>query len=209
MSRLALRVRPGFVRISAVALVLLAPLVAHAIWDYIEARRLCARIDAIAARHEPLTARGPFDQLTGDAAISERQYRAAAALSSGGYRPLPAPTYQRIRAAERDGVWPDALRATLRSHLAQYEDVFALVDRAAALPFERFEPATPFNPVQGQLMHIASLCDMRAALRAIDGDGDGAVASLVSEAGVGRAARLGRDDDAEWSGAAGCGSTDR
>jgi hypothetical protein len=183
-------VRPHFAKASAVMFLLLVPFVAHAIWDYVEARRLRVRVEAIAARGEPLTVRETeIVQLTGGAADSERFYRAAAALLSDVGEGVPSTTWYRIRTAERDKVWPPDLVAVIREVVDRNAEALALVDRAAALPFERFAPGTVHNYLMGEMSTLARLCDWRATVRAVDGDVEGAAASLYSEARLARATR--------------------
>src|SRR5262245_34191303 len=54
------RVRPRFAKWSVLAFALLLPILAFTIWDYVEMHRFRSRIDAIAARGEPMTIQGPF-----------------------------------------------------------------------------------------------------------------------------------------------------
>jgi hypothetical protein len=181
-------VRPRFARTSAVIFLLLVPFVMHAVWDYIEARRLRTRIDAIAARGEPLTFRETkVAHLTSGAAESERYYRASAALLSPVYEGIPSTTGYRIRTAERDGVWPPDLVAVIRDAVDRNADALALVDRAALLPFEGFSPGTSYNYQMSELLALVRLCDWRAVLRAAEGNLEGAVDSLYSEARLARA----------------------
>jgi hypothetical protein len=181
--------RTRFARVSLVIFALLTPFVGHALWDYIEARRLRARIDDIAARGEPLTAfETSVVRLTGGAEDSERYYRAAAALVEGDDVSIDGPTAFRIGTAERDGVWTDDLLAAIRASVDRYRgDALPLVDRAASLPFERFRPGTWSVLQTGAMFRLAHLCDWRAVLRAASADGDGAADSLFSEARLGRA----------------------
>src|SRR5439155_20414630 len=78
----------------------------------------------------------------------------------------------------RDGIWPADVRQEVHAMLERNVDALALVDRTAPLPFEEFESGVPFNPLAGQLMLLEQLCDRRAALLALDGQGDRAVAPL-------------------------------
>jgi hypothetical protein len=184
------RVRPRFAKASAVVFLLLVPFVVHAVWDYVEARRLRVRIEAIAARGEPLTVRETEGaRPTGGAAEAERYYRAAAALLSDVYEGVPSTTGYRIRTAEGDKVWPPELVTVIRGAVERNVEPLGLVDRAAALPFERFAPGTVHDYLMGELSTLARLCDWRATLRALDGDSEGAAASLYSEARLARAMR--------------------
>ena len=181
-------VRPRFAKASAVVLLLLVPFVAHAVWDYVEARRLRTRLDAIAARGEPLTGRATtIVELSDGAAESERYYRAAAALADGVYDDLPSTMVHRMSAASRDGVWPPDLIAMIRATVDRYGEVLAFADRAAALPFEGFGRGTEYIYQVSKLGTVARLCEWRAIVRAIDGNADAAAHSLYTEARLGRA----------------------
>jgi hypothetical protein len=181
-------VRPRFAKASAVMFLLLVPLVAHAIWDYVEARRLRTRLDAIVARGEPLTAtRLRIAELTGGAAESDRTYRAAAALVSDIYGGASPTMGYRVGKAEREAVWPADVLTFIRTAVERNGQALALVDRAAALPFEGFRPDSSYTYQMSELITLARLCDWRAVLRATAGDGEGAADSLYSEARLGRA----------------------
>jgi hypothetical protein len=182
-------VRPRFAKASAVMFLLLAPFVAHAIWEYVEARRLRVRVEAIAARGEPLTARETeVVLLTGGAAESDRYYRAAAALvSDDDYDGVPSPTWHRISTAEREKVWPPELLAVIRNAVDRNHDALALVDRASSLQFEGFSPGTSYTYQMSAILRLVRLCDWRAVLRAADGNSEAAFDSLYSEARLARA----------------------
>src|ERR687891_2914864 len=64
----ASRVRPRLRRFAIAAFVVLLPVAAHSLWDYLEVRRLVREIEAIRAKGEP---------------VSERE-------AVGGNQPLPA-----------------------------------------------------------------------------------------------------------------------
>jgi hypothetical protein len=184
-------VRPHFAKASAVMFLLLVPFVAHAIWDYVEARRLRVRVEAIAARGEPLTVRETeIVELTGAAAESDRYYRAAAALVSDDYDegvPVPSTTWYRIATAERDRVWPPELLAVIRDAVDRNADALALVDRASSLQFEGLSPGTSYTYQMSAILRLVRLCDWRAVLRAADGNSESAFDSLYSEARLARA----------------------
>jgi hypothetical protein len=130
-----------------------------------------------------------LDRLTGGAEDAERYYRAAGALAVDVSRDIPSTTAYRIATAAREGVWPPDLLAIVRADVDGNREALALVDRAAALPFERFGPGTSYDAQMSELYKLARLCDWRAVVRVADGDGDGAVASLYSQARLARALR--------------------
>jgi len=148
-------VRPAFGRRAAVAFLVLLPFVVHGLWDLVEARRLRARIDAIAASGAPMATRRSW-QLSAPAAEADRYYRAAAALLTG----------VRIKTARPD----------------EYADALAYVDRATDLPFEGFAPGTSYSYLSGDMVSLMLFCERRAIDRAERGDADGAFASLASAA---------------------------
>jgi hypothetical protein len=169
-----------------IVLVIALALLAHAIWDYAETRRLHARLDAIARSGEPISTIH-YVQLSGGAAQSDRLYRAAAALVSG-YTDVDEPPAQanRITQALRDGQWPADVVGFARSLLERHTEALNLVDRAAALPFEGFAPGYQSNYQTSSLWSLSRLCELRAALRAIDGQADAAAESLYSDVRLAR-----------------------
>src|SRR4051812_22166035 len=66
--------RPVFLKWSLAVFVVLLPFLAYSIWDVIEATRLRSRVQAISRPRQP--------SATGEAALAERYYHAAAALVS-------------------------------------------------------------------------------------------------------------------------------
>ncbi len=174
------RVRPRFI----VALLVALTFLGHSIWDYVEARRLRARIEAIKFRGEPVGTSGSV-QLSAAAAAADRFYRAASVLASG----FDLGDLQRghqLSQAVRNGDWTPEVREAVRTRLAPYAEAFALADRAAELPFEGFAPGTTYNYLVGHLWSLARICALRATLRALDGDSDGAYDALYSAVRVER-----------------------
>ena len=179
------QVRPRFI----VALVLAMPFLAHSIWDYVEARRLRARIEAIKGRGEPLGA-ARVVQLSAAAADADRLYRAAAALAAGFDLGTTTQRRQRLSKAIRDGDWTSDIRDEVRAHLARYSDALALADRAAELPFEGFTADTTDNYMVSHVWSLARICALTATTRALDGDSEGAYGALHSALRVERALSL-------------------
>jgi hypothetical protein len=175
-------VRRGFV----VALLLVLPFLAHAVWDYIETRRLNARVETVARSGAPITMYRSVE-LGADAARAERYYRAASVLA-GDFRLSDKPEVEyRLSHAMRDAAWTPAAIDELRSPLEAHDDALALVDRAAPLPFDGFATGSDRNRVVGGLHSAAILCEARAVVRASAGDADGAVESIYSEVRLWRA----------------------
>ncbi|HEY7292061.1 MAG TPA: hypothetical protein VH583_19655 [Vicinamibacterales bacterium] len=155
-------VRPGFLKWSGLVCVLLLPFVVHAIWDYVEARRMNRRIDAIASSGEPVRS-SPFQAnvRSAPAADADRYYRAAAALVTG---------------VTQDQHWS----------AAQFTEALSFVDRAAALTFEGFATGTSYSYLTAQLTILSRLCEERAVGLSTGGDADGAFESLTSAARLAR-----------------------
>ena len=172
--------RPPRVRLRfVVALMLVLPFLAHAIWDYVEARRLNARIDSIILSGAP-TSTDRYQPLTGGAADADRYYRAAAALAGGFRLPASPQMAYRVNAAMRDGNWTPDLVDELRARVDEHREALSLVDRAAALPFEGFSAGWSYNYLGAGIIGLSRLCELRATERALAGDSDAAFDSLYS-----------------------------
>ena len=132
-------VRPAFVRLSVVVLVLLVPLVVHAVWDYEETRRLRLTIAGIRSKGEPVTLGDLRTRPTkADSLRSDRYYRAAAVLAADS--PEERGILDRVREAELKGEWASGLVDEMRRYIGEHEDALQLLDRAVPLTFEGFSP---------------------------------------------------------------------
>ena len=179
-----------------IALLLASLVLAHSIWDYAENRRLRARLDAIVQRGEPILA-GRYVQLSEGAARSERLYRAAAALAAGSI--ADPPTFDsRLSKALRDGQWPADVVEFARSVLDRNAEALAFVDRAAALPFDSFEPGAEYNFLTARLVWLSRLCELRAAIRALEGHADPAAESIFSDLRLARTLTGGLRPSITW-----------
>jgi hypothetical protein len=176
-------VRPAFLKSSLAAFLILLPFVFHALWDYVETRRLKTRVDAIEARGERLG--DEYRPLQDDAATAERYYRAAAAIASG-FRPNLQGWFGRVAAAERAGEMPLDVADQLRALVDDYEDALRFADRAALLPFDRIAPGYSYGYLWASLNNVMRLAGLRALVRAMDGDADGAAESLYTGLRVAR-----------------------
>ena len=162
-------VRPKFLGWLTLAIAL--PILAHAAWDYTEARRLRARVDAIAAKGEPTSldrARG-FRNLTDREREAARLYRAAAALASdwnrNAYVPLAPPNNILSSKPEQ---WSPAQRERADRLLSENGEALALVDRATALEFSRFHPGTEYSYRFGELWQLEQIVSLRTRVLAVD-----------------------------------------
>ena len=173
-------VRRRFLTASVIVFALLVPFVIHAAWDYAETWRLGQSIAEIRAKHEPLTIQEiqASHMLDGEAADSARYYRAAAALAG------PDASAMSIRARVTEALWsdawPEALVGELRDRVARDGDALRLLDRATPLAFDGFGPGN-LNARIAEMLTLARVAPLRTRLLAIDGDGNGAAASLYAE----------------------------
>src|SRR5581483_3392262 len=106
--------RPRVRRRFIIALLVVLPFLVHAVWDYVETRRLNEHVEAIIGRGEPVsTVR--YVELGTDASRAERSYRALSALA-GDLRLSQDPrvTY-RLSRAMRQGQWTPADVGVLRA----------------------------------------------------------------------------------------------
>jgi hypothetical protein len=175
--------RPVFLKWSAAVFVVLLPFLAYSVWDVIEAASLRSKVQAI-ARPTPSSA-------TGDAALAERYYHAASALVSWDEAETSAVARNGMWNVMRGKAdWTPVVMAAARHRLDQNREALEFADRASALPFVRTGAPRYFTHKvgdAGQLMMLGQLCELRAMVRATDGDSSGTVAALYSEARLGRA----------------------
>jgi hypothetical protein len=162
-------VRPKFLAWLTLAFAL--PVLAHAAWDYTEARGLRARVDAIAAKGEP-TSIGQVRQyrnLTDSERDAARLYRAAAALASNwnrnAYVPL-APPNNILNAPPQD--WSPAQRDQADRLLSANSEALALVDRATAIEFGGFDPGTDYSYRFSDFLQLEQLASLRTRALAVD-----------------------------------------
>jgi hypothetical protein len=152
-------VRPGFLKWATVVFLLLLPFVIHAVWDFVDARRLNARIDAIVRSGAPVTTRHVWD-LPPDDAKGESYYRAAAALAGS------VPPAKDVRVED-------------------YAEALSFVDRAADLPFSGFIERTD-QYTFSRLARVKRALEARGLAQAAAGDADAAFRSLYVAARMAR-----------------------
>ena len=171
-------VRPAFMKWSLAVFLLLLPVVAHAVWAYVEAEQFRRTVAEIRAKSEPVTLGEIRTRPVDDEGFrSDRYYRAAAVLASN--RPQEQGFFERVRAAERKGDWPDGLAEDMKRQIGEREDALQLLDRAALLTFEGFSLGT--EGASSALFPLARLAGLRTMSLVLEGRSDPATASLYSE----------------------------
>ena len=179
----AQRVRPWFAILASIVFIMLLPAVINAIWTYVEKARFDAALEAITASGPEAAPQTVTPK--GEAALAERDYRAAAALVSD-FRLYSPSTLAGVVGVLKEGQWPTDVEA-IRTALAGYSTPLSLADAAGALPFQAFQPYTSYSYRTADLFSLQALAVYRAILRVSDGDRDGGVQSLVTAMQISRA----------------------
>lgn len=179
------RVRLSFRLVAIAAFVVLLPIALHALWDYVEARRLSKTVEAIRQRGEPVHFGriGEGSPTTPEQTRASRYYGAAALLTadaSGGPRFIKAG--ELIDAMSREpGPIPasDPRIVELQSLSDSYAPALELMDRAAALDANGLDYSSEprYGFIERKLSNVNAL---RVARLALTGDGDGAAKALMS-----------------------------
>lgn len=177
------RPRHRFRRVAIVAFILLVPVAAWSMWDYIEARRLAGLAREIQSRGEPVEVApekfGDFER----AENAARYYDAAAALldrrdlygSQGINAVLYHKTQDRVAALQRVRGWLD-----------QNSEAERLLDVATDREFLGFRPGSRDSLSSDRMSGLARLAALRAAERADAGDGDRAARAVFVQLRVAR-----------------------
>jgi hypothetical protein len=200
------RVRPGLRRLAILAAIVLLPIAAHTLWDYIELQRVIREIKAIQARNEPVTERQAglgYKKLSPDEDLSARLYSAAATLAyptAAEARELIPSLVAQTTDRETAALDRKALEDRVATALAGSDEALRLADRANALPFSRFSPGYEYNYQTSELLRLLELEWLRAAHMSVAGKGDAAIVAL-RDAIVAR--RIVRDDVLQWASSAG------
>ncbi|HVW06894.1 MAG TPA: hypothetical protein VHB78_17950 [Vicinamibacterales bacterium] len=167
----------------------------HALWDYLEARRIMSAIAAVARaggsinldRIEPHLLPGAYE-------TAGPYYVAAATLAAAG-RPLPliavakTPTFSGVRGPHEIQAWyttrdiPSATLEQTRLELERRADALHVLDMASARPFEGFSSELPYWQVYA-FEGLHRLCGVRTAYAAATGDRELAIRSLRAELGL-------------------------
>lgn len=164
----------------------------HALWDYVEARRVTSAIVAISRAGGSIN----LDQIqphprTGAYETAGPYYLAAATLAAAS-RPLPlmavakTSTFSGVIGPRELQAWytthdiPSATLEQTRLELERRADALRLLDVATAKPFEGFAGELPYWQIH-EFEQLHRLCGLRTAYAAATGDRDLAVRSLRAE----------------------------
>lgn len=178
------RVRPSFRRAAILACVLLLPLAIHAVWDYIEARRLSQAVEEIRRRGEPVHFGrvGEGRPTTAEQTRASRYYGAAALLTADAYNARFSKAAALIDAISRETA---PIRASdprldeLQNLADSYAPALDLIDRAARLDANGLDYAS--EPRYGFLeRNLANVNALRVARLALTGEGDAATDALIA-----------------------------
>ena len=175
-------------RVAIVMLVIMLPLAGHALWDYVELRRLIREIEAIRSKGEPVTAqeagRG-YQKLTGEQERSSRYYAAAAALAAEtfpGYHTLNIDLHASLEGIPAGQPSRDETTRQLRAVVEGARDALALLDIATPLDFKVFPPGTSYSYRMSGVANLSRLNWARTAYLSLSGDCDGAADSVIAAA---------------------------
>jgi hypothetical protein len=176
------RVRPGVRRAAIAACIVLLPFAAHALWEYVEMRRLLREMDAILAKGEPVSA-PEFAGATEEHKRAGRQYVAAAVLASEvspGNRAAAIELSEWLDAGVTRRHSDEELSRELARVVESQSEALRLVDSANALEFRGFNPGHEFSYRTSSLMSLAQVMSFRTLRLALDRSGDEAARSAVA-----------------------------
>ena len=179
------RVRPGLRRIAIVAFVILIPIAAHALWDYIEVRRLVREVARIRDSGEPVADRdlGPTSPQTDEQKRAARLYFAAGGAAVPPYeidRQLPTDLFAVGPAMRDDQARREQFVRRLERVVAANTDAFALLDKATPLDFVAFPPGTEYNYRTASVWTLTAVNELRAAHQCLSGHPDAAVDAAIA-----------------------------
>jgi hypothetical protein len=175
------RVRRSIRRLAIAAGIILMPIAAHTLWDYIELRRLIGEIEAIRDRGEPVRIGYDLNEPLTGARYAGSYYVAAGLLYPRGSGRVFA-TLNEVRAA--------LLRTTaaagpvdvsgLNGLVQEALPALALADQAGALEYRGLPYDTEYGYRTQDLTSVLAAMSARTILLAASGEGDRAVDSALS-----------------------------
>jgi hypothetical protein len=177
--------RRGF-RVAAIVFgLILLPLAAHALWDFLEVRRLVREIEAIRAKGEPVTqqeAGRTYFGGTPEHRRASQYYLAAAALTLQADQ-LPGEiteVHEWLSGATALTTSRDEIAQQLKSALDNEKDALALMDTANALEFRGFFPGTEYNYRAAGLWRLSRLVSARTIYYSLTQQPDEATKSALA-----------------------------
>jgi len=179
-----MNVRPAIRNLAIAFAVILIPVAAHQLWDYLELRRLIAAIEAIRAKGEPVTeleAGGSRAPEPGEPQRAGRIYMAAsllAANASSAVFPVVSGIHEWLSGAIT--VPPATAAEQLQSLVAEAGQALALADQAGSLSFQGFPPGTAYSYRTGELHRLSRLVAARTIGLSLARQGDAAIESEIS-----------------------------
>lgn len=192
------RVRPALRRTATVLVIILLPLAAHALWDFVEMRRLVREIEAIRSKGEPVTeqeAGRTYAGSTDEHRRASRYYLAAAMLALDSNRQPSEITelHEWLSGATPLRTSQQEILGRLTTFLDGQQDTLALVDTANRLPFRGFSPGTEYNYRTQGLWRVAQLTAARTLYLSLAGQLEQASQSALDSLKVRRVLR-----DSNW-----------
>lgn len=184
------RVRPAVRIFAIVSCVVLLPVAAHRVWDYVELRRLISEIEAIQAKGEPVTERqatgGP--PMVSEVKDAGSYYLAGAMLALGGNRyDATGPVLEWLAEPTPNREPLTAMAASLQQLVKDSAEPLMLADKASSLPFTGLPAGTDYSYRAASISALAALVRARTLSLSLAGDGDAAVESLLSGLQISRA----------------------
>ena len=178
------RVRPGVRRFAIVAFVILLPIAAHALWDYLEVRRLVREIVRIRDSGEPVAERdlGPTAPESPEQKSAARLYLAAGAAAVPTYdidRAVPADLQTATYTLGQDAAVRERLVRRLEAVLSPNADALALLDKATPLDFVAFGPGTEYSFRTASVWTLTGVNELRAGYLCLTGKTDAAVEAAI------------------------------
>jgi hypothetical protein len=161
-------------------LILLLPVAAWSLWDYVEARRLSSMVREIQARGEPIESNSQ-PRVPQQFPASAGAYYDAAALLMDRATLSDIETALYFERGERT-----ALMARLRSWLDANGESERMLDQATAAEFRGSQPYQDWLRVD-RLVKVSSLARARVVERLDAHDGEGTAAALIRQIRIARA----------------------
>lgn len=178
------RVRLRFRRFAIRVLVVLLPIAAWTMWDYVEARRLARLVDEIRAKGEPVSIVRMYNALPG-AEQAVRYYDAAAALVDGRGLYDATGLFRRLDYPRGEDV--ATLMQDIRAWLEKNREAEELLGRVPAVEFGAYPPGTvDYSRQLDRLLRLASLADLRALDRVHAKDPDAATRAVLQQLQIAR-----------------------